>query len=101
MEGAGLSLDLAVRWLCSSRVQISFVTYNADFDMLTVTNIHFILSRSGRIWKEISFMSLFMSPYGNLWGLVWEILFFGSITTIFLEEIAEILGGLKLNGPDS
>ena len=74
-------------------MQLTFVTYNADFDMLTSTDIHFVLSRSGRIWKEISFMSLMLSPYGNLWGLVWEILFFGSITTIFIEELLEIFRG--------
>ena len=36
-----------------------------------------------------------MSPYANLWGLVWEILFFGSITTIFIEELLEIIRGLE------
>ena len=41
-------------------------------------------------------MSLMLSPYGNLWGLVWEILFFGSITTIFIEELLEIFRGPSL-----
>ncbi|CAE7225330.1 pkd2 [Symbiodinium pilosum] len=82
------------------RWKVSFVTYNADFDILTISSIHFILSRSGRIWKEISFMSLYMSPYANLWGLVWEILFFGSITTIFIEELLEIIRGLCARGTD-
>mmetsp|Transcript_42193 Transcript_42193/g.98493 ORF Transcript_42193/g.98493 Transcript_42193/m.98493 type:complete len:766 (+) Transcript_42193:75-2372(+) len=83
-------------WLAPStrRWKVSFVTYNADHDILTVTAIHFVLSRSGHIWKEIAFMSLLMQPYANLWGLVWEILFFGSITTIFIEEVMEIIRGL-------
>jgi len=90
-------------WITRStrRWKLSFVTYNAEFDILTVTNIHFILSRSGRIWKEMSFMSFFMSPYDHPGaGLVWEILFFGVITSIFLEELVEIFQGLCIRGTD-
>ena len=42
-------------------------------------------------------MSLFMSPYGHYAGLVWEILFFGVITSIFIEELMEICFGLALS----
>ena len=37
-------------------LQITVVTYNPDYDILTVTGINFLLSRSGRIWKQITFM---------------------------------------------
>lgn len=74
--------------------QITVVTYNPDYDILTVTGIHFLLSRSGRIWKQITFMSLKTRPYANLWSLAWEILFFGSILTIFIEEVYEVVTGI-------
>ena len=74
--------------------QVTFVIYNPDYDILTVTNIHFLLARSGRIWKQITFLSLKTRPYANLWSLCWEILFFGSIVTIFVEEVYEVITGL-------
>eukprot|EP00435_Cladocopium_sp_Y103_P068877 s168_g32.t1 len=74
--------------------QITVVTYNPDYDILTVTGIHFLLARSGRIWKQITFMSLKTRPYANLWSLAWEILFFGSIVTIFFEEVYEVVTGI-------
>ncbi|CAK9013325.1 unnamed protein product [Durusdinium trenchii] len=83
-------------WLTSDtdHWKITMVLYNPDFDILTVTGIHFLLARSGRIWKQITFMSLKMAPYANLWPLCWEILFFGSIFTIFIEEVYEVVSGL-------
>ncbi|CAJ1333623.1 unnamed protein product [Effrenium voratum] len=74
--------------------KLTLVTYNPDYDILVVTGIHFQLSRSGRIWKNITFMSLKMQPYANLWSLCWEILFFGSIMTIFVEELWEVSSSL-------
>lgn len=35
-----------------------------------------------------------MMPYSNWWSLIWEILFFGSILTIFVEELYEVAKGL-------
>lgn len=34
------------------------VLYNPHYDIMTVTEIHFVLARSGKIWKEISFLLL-------------------------------------------
>ena len=33
------------------------VLYNPNYDILTVTGIHFIQSHSGRIWKQITFLT--------------------------------------------
>eukprot|EP00913_Durusdinium_trenchii_P006942 g6530.t1 len=74
--------------------KISMVLYNPDFDILTLTDIHFLLARSGRIWKQITLMSLKMRPYANLWLLCWEILFFLSILSILAEEVHQIITGL-------
>ena len=35
-----------------------------------------------------------LMPYANLWTLVWEILFYGCILTILIEELHEVTTGL-------
>ena len=35
-----------------------------------------------------------LMPYANLWTLVWEILFYGCIVTILIEELNEVVTGL-------
>ena len=51
------------KWLTqkTEHWQITVVLYNPNYDILTVTGIHFIQSHSGRIWKQITFMRLILS----------------------------------------
>merc|ERR1719191_1616675 len=42
-------------WIGNSTVHVAaqFLTYNADFNSLSLTQTHFFFSRTGRLWKKI------------------------------------------------
>eukprot|EP00931_Biecheleriopsis_adriatica_P119027 TRINITY_DN94318_c0_g1_i1.p1 TRINITY_DN94318_c0_g1~~TRINITY_DN94318_c0_g1_i1.p1 ORF type:complete len:787 (-),score=127.85 TRINITY_DN94318_c0_g1_i1:188-2305(-) len=87
----------AKEWLDAKtrHVKVSFLSYHADYDLLTVTNVNFMFSRTGRAWKDVCFQTAFLYPYSDMTILAWEILFFGCVTFIFLSETIDVLMGLK------
>ncbi|CAK9051311.1 unnamed protein product, partial [Durusdinium trenchii] len=75
--------------------KITMVLYNPHYDIMTVTEIHFVLARSGKIWKEISFLSLKLEPYANRWTVVPEVFFYGCILSILVEQGRDVIGRLR------
>eukprot|EP00440_Ansanella_granifera_P000968 gb/GFBE01001045.1/.p1 GENE.gb/GFBE01001045.1/~~gb/GFBE01001045.1/.p1 ORF type:complete len:752 (+),score=175.73 gb/GFBE01001045.1/:1-2256(+) len=76
------------------RAKVSFMSYNGQSDVLTITDIHFMFATSGMIWKKIVMRSIILNPYVDWWTLVFEVFFFGVITWIFLEELIEVWAGM-------
>jgi hypothetical protein len=80
------------RWLNphTTRVKVSFVLYSGTTDVLTLTNIHFIFPRTGHIFKRITHRSFLVEPYLLTQNYVFETLFFGQITFMFLVELLDV-----------
>jgi len=76
------------RWLNNRtyRVKVSFMTYNAYYDMLTTTSIHFMFAISGRIFKQITHRSVILEAHSTFESWLYEVLFFGHILVLFLNE---------------
>mmetsp|Transcript_51057 Transcript_51057/g.154577 ORF Transcript_51057/g.154577 Transcript_51057/m.154577 type:complete len:785 (-) Transcript_51057:252-2606(-) len=85
------------RWLNANtyRIFVTFLAYNANYDVLTKTTVHFMFPRSGHIWKEITHRTLVMDPYSGWKNLLYEVLFYCHITFIFLTELKEVAWELR------
>jgi hypothetical protein len=81
----------------TARVEIDFLTYNAMADMLTMTRLHFMFPRTGHIWKESTYWTLKLKPYGDYWLYLYEALFYGQITFLFVSEMKEACKELRDN----
>merc|ERR1719387_1524325 len=62
-------------WLSNSTLQVSvqFMTYNANFDLLSLTGIHFFFSHSGHIWKKVVHSTLELRMHRELRGPIYLI----------------------------
>eukprot|EP00929_Paragymnodinium_shiwhaense_P098005 TRINITY_DN59571_c0_g1_i1.p1 TRINITY_DN59571_c0_g1~~TRINITY_DN59571_c0_g1_i1.p1 ORF type:complete len:989 (-),score=220.50 TRINITY_DN59571_c0_g1_i1:124-3057(-) len=90
------SLELS-RWIdeTTARVELSFVLYNGPKDILALNTVSFIFARSGHIWKRLTHRSIVMNPYLDPTSMIFDILFYGQLTWIFLSEAREVCGGLR------
>ncbi|CAJ1450924.1 unnamed protein product [Effrenium voratum] len=86
-------------WLDNTtyRVKVSFLTYNAIYDVLTSTSVHFLFAVSGHIWKQITHRSVNLNAHGFWDSWLYEVLFFGHITILFFNEGYEALAGWRRN----
>jgi len=84
-------------WLNSNtyRVVISMLTYNANLDLLTMTNVHFMFARSGHVWKEITNRTFKLLQYDSFEVYLWDILFYLHITLLLVNEVRDILSELR------
>jgi len=87
------------RWLDSGtyRVKVSFMTYNQIYDVLTTTSIHFLFAISGTIFKQITHRSFKLAAHAAWESWLYEVLFFGHITVLFLSEGWEAISTLREN----
>ncbi|CAE7323345.1 pkd2 [Symbiodinium pilosum] len=85
------------RWLDNRtyRVKVSFMTYNSYYDMLTTTSIHFMFGMSGRPWKQITHRSVVLESHADFVSWLYEVLFFGHILILFLNEGYESIACLR------
>ncbi|CAK9044447.1 Polycystin-2 (Curly up) (Cup) (Polycystic kidney disease 2 protein homolog) (Transient receptor potential cation channel subfamily P member 2) [Durusdinium trenchii] len=85
------------RWLDNStyRVKVSFMTYNQIYDVLTTTHIHFMFAISGHIFKQITHRSMKLAAHSSWESWVFEVLFFGHITVLFVCEAFEAICTLR------
>ncbi len=81
-------------WLQEDVVQVSvdFMTYNAHFDLLTLSGIHFFFSRSGHIWKKLIHESMFLQSYADPFPMIlWDGIFILQILWMFFTEVISVL----------
>jgi hypothetical protein len=78
-------------WIDKSTAQVtaSFMTYNAHFDTLTMTRVHFYFARSGHIWKKITHTSTYLQLYQSKRVLVADIFFVAIILWLMFSEFKE------------
>jgi len=75
----------------TSKVEITFVTYNAHQDLVTATYIFFFLNIGGHIHKIVEPVSFFMNPYVHWYDYLFDILWFLFIFVLFVEESMEVV----------
>jgi len=87
------------RWVTkdTTRVQLSFLVYNAPKDVLSLSDINFLFARSGHIWKQITHRTLAMTPYNPVSTVLFDLMFYLQITWIFIMEAKELLSEMKLH----
>jgi len=79
------------------RMGINFLTYNADFDLLTYTMVNIFQSRSGHFWKRIISESKFMTTFTPLSSVfIADVIFICYISWILFIELGEIAKGSAL-----
>merc|ERR1719330_1683819 len=83
----------SVGWLDerTRRIQVSFLVYNANSDMLSMTHVNFLFARSGRIWKELTHWTMVLHPYKTWKDYTWDFLFYVHVTFLMVCEIREVL----------
>mmetsp|Transcript_35493 Transcript_35493/g.93707 ORF Transcript_35493/g.93707 Transcript_35493/m.93707 type:complete len:799 (+) Transcript_35493:120-2516(+) len=81
----------------TNRVQISFLTYEPDQDILRLSNVNFLFSRTGQIWKQFTQRSIVVNPYYNFWAYLFDILFYLNVTFVFGHELFELIVHLRKN----
>ena len=89
-------------WISNTTVHVSasFLTYNAHYDAITLTDAHFFFSRSGHIWKKIVHSSFFLDNYSTWWIIIWDLLFVLLILRLTVQEIFEVVSHYrKRKGP--
>ncbi|CAE8644094.1 unnamed protein product, partial [Polarella glacialis] len=85
------------RWLKTDtyRAKVEFITYNADLDCLTMTDIHFMFPSTGKIYKRITQRSITVNAYKKWQVYLFDILFWGLITKIFLAEAKQLFQAMS------
>ncbi|CAE8648167.1 unnamed protein product, partial [Polarella glacialis] len=85
------------RWLNpgTSMLRVSILTYNADADILAGTDINFMFPASGHIYKELTHRTVCLKAYSSWYFWVFDALFYGQITFLFLNELKEVVHSLK------
>jgi len=78
------------------RVMVSLLTYNGNVDLLTMTNVQFMFSRSGHIWKDITKRTFKLRKYDSWDMYLWDILFYMHITCILYIELKEVAAEIRL-----
>eukprot|EP00931_Biecheleriopsis_adriatica_P048449 TRINITY_DN27989_c1_g1_i1.p1 TRINITY_DN27989_c1_g1~~TRINITY_DN27989_c1_g1_i1.p1 ORF type:complete len:830 (-),score=164.19 TRINITY_DN27989_c1_g1_i1:144-2633(-) len=71
-------------------VKVSFLTYNANFDLLALTSIHFTFHRTGHIYKNIVHETAMLKPYEAWYLPVIQGLFWAQIVFLLFQENMEI-----------
>lgn len=79
----------------TSEVMLRFMSYNAQFDILVMTEIWFFFSQSGHTWKDIVHSSLIVNPYRESWSIIVDAIFVLLQVRIFLIEVCELVGDMK------
>lgn len=85
----------------TSHIEVAFMTYNAQFDLLTLTEVYFFFSHSGHIWKNIIHSSILLKPYASTSTAVFDAIFLFMKLWITIDEIREIsreLGSMSQRG---
>lgn len=79
-------------WINNSTIQlaVNFMTYNAHFGTLTLTEIHFFFSRSGHMWKKIVNGSFFMDSYHSPGVILFDMWFVLTIVYLLVSEMKEM-----------
>jgi len=73
------------------RLEVQFLTYNAEYDLLTLTQCIFFQGRSGHLWKRIVHASLSMqSWYADPVLVIMDALFLIQMTYILVVEVREV-----------
>lgn len=72
------------------KIEITFVTYHAEQDILVVTHIWFILNTGGHIHKKIEPATVKLHPYRNPWSYVVDIAWVALLLRRFLSESYEV-----------
>jgi len=75
----------------TSKVEISFVTYNPHKDLITVCYIFFFLNLGGHIHKIVEPVSFFVHPYVEWYDFFFDIAWMLMILKLFYEESKELL----------
>eukprot|EP00913_Durusdinium_trenchii_P000297 g271.t1 len=75
------------RWLDNSTYRVK--------DVLTTTHIHFMFAISGHIFKQITHRSMKLAAHSSWESWVFEVLFFGHITVLFVCEAFEAICTLR------
>mmetsp|Transcript_45779 Transcript_45779/g.88046 ORF Transcript_45779/g.88046 Transcript_45779/m.88046 type:complete len:868 (-) Transcript_45779:31-2634(-) len=75
----------------TAKVEITFTTYNAHLDLVTVTYVFFFLNTAGHIHKRIEPVSFFLGPYTNPWNYVFDIVWLALVVKLSLEEGWELI----------
>eukprot|EP00929_Paragymnodinium_shiwhaense_P091118 TRINITY_DN51156_c0_g1_i1.p1 TRINITY_DN51156_c0_g1~~TRINITY_DN51156_c0_g1_i1.p1 ORF type:complete len:888 (-),score=94.72 TRINITY_DN51156_c0_g1_i1:30-2693(-) len=79
----------------TARAEITFILYNANSDILALNSITFVFARTGHIWKRLTHRSLVLDPYRDKLSYLWDFMFYGQITFIFLKEAKEVVHELR------
>lgn len=80
------------------RLEISIPTYNAEYNLYTVTTVNFFFSRAGGIWKSVDSLSTYAQLYPTINYLIVDILFLACLVWMLFSEINEIRESVKEEG---
>merc|ERR1719160_1689291 len=85
------------QWLTPATIQITvgFLTYNAHFDLLTMSGVHFFFSRSGHIWKKLVHESLLMQPFSNVGSYIFDTIFVLQLLWLLVVEVMDMIGSIR------
>jgi hypothetical protein len=88
-------------WLDNSTVHMAshFLSYNANFNSLTLTGAHFFFAPTGRLWKKIIHTAAFLNPYESSWLIFFDVLFVVLVLRILLIEVLEMFQTFKKRRP--
>eukprot|EP00746_Dinoflagellata_sp_MGD_P019260 gnl/MRDRNA2_/MRDRNA2_144749_c0_seq1.p1 gnl/MRDRNA2_/MRDRNA2_144749_c0~~gnl/MRDRNA2_/MRDRNA2_144749_c0_seq1.p1 ORF type:complete len:858 (-),score=133.15 gnl/MRDRNA2_/MRDRNA2_144749_c0_seq1:10-2394(-) len=86
-------------WVDNTTVHVAagFLLYNAHYDVLTASEFHIFVSRSGHYWKKITHDSLFLLPYNSEnWALfLSDATFAALICWLLVTEVLEVLSTFR------
>merc|ERR1719456_1913681 len=80
----------------TSEMVVSFLTYNAQYDLLVMTEVYFFFSQSGHIWKNIIHSSLILQPYKEVGFAISDAIFVLMKLWITITELRELFLELHL-----
>lgn len=88
------------QWLSSraQKVELSFVTYNANLHSLTFTYVNFFFSRTGHIWKQVEPVSIWLQPYHSWVNWISDGFWVAFTLRIFLLETKDIVAYIRQLG---
>eukprot|EP00928_Gymnodinium_smaydae_P003139 TRINITY_DN11121_c1_g6_i1.p1 TRINITY_DN11121_c1_g6~~TRINITY_DN11121_c1_g6_i1.p1 ORF type:complete len:957 (+),score=98.88 TRINITY_DN11121_c1_g6_i1:347-2872(+) len=93
------SLEDKVWWSpYTTKVQLTFTTFNPHLDAFTATYIIFFPNRAGHILKQVHSQTMWLHPYHTWECYVVDIIWLLAVLKIFLEEGKEISVGIRKNG---
>merc|ERR1719281_1424547 len=75
----------------TSKVEITFLTYNAHIGVITTIHINLFLNRAGHIYKQIEPVSVWIDPYHGWWCYAADASWALLILKIVIEEGKDII----------